>query len=176
MPRWKQRKGRGAVARREAAREAEAAVGIVAAHDPADRWPWPQWGHDLRVALVEAGVDVETAGAVAGEALLRAREAEAGRALDHAQAVTDLAAGQPVRYHPGPMPPLTPRSRTRLTRVAPAVLRFLPEAAQQALAAAGRVARHELPGYARFPGAGWIWAAQTVAAAAVVLAVHLLHP
>lgn len=187
MPRWKSRKGAGAVARREerrmdlllvaqdtrreAAQEARAAAGEALPRDPAEVWPWPAWAREAAGTIAEgAGVSPRTAGAVVGAALAQARQAEVLRDLRHDAAVRALAEGRPAEYQPVPVPPLAAGSRARLARVAPAVLQYLPEAARAALEAAQRGAR----GFARIEWLAFSLAAGAAAACAA-LAVHL-HP
>lgn len=158
-------------ARREAAMEAQAAAGAAAPRDPADAAPWPWWAGEAVGALAEgAGVSRRTAGAVVGAALDAARQAEVLRDLRHDAAVRALAEGRLAEYQPVPVPPLAAGSRARLARVAPAVLRYLPEAARAALEAAQRGARGVAP---RIGFLAWTVAAG--AAAALVFAVRL-HP
>lgn len=185
MPRWKSRKGAGAVARREerrmdlllvaqdtrreAAQEARAAAGEAVPRDPAAAMPWPRWATDAVDGLAEgAGVSRRMAGAVVGVALHRARCAAVQRDLDHERACAALAAGRSVHYQPAPVPPLTAGSRTRLARAAQAVAAYLPEAAQAALDAVQRGAR----GFARIE-----WLAFSLAAGAAAACITFaLHP
>ena len=163
-------RGRGAERRREAAREAATAVGMVGSHDPADHAPWPAWAREATAAIAEgAGVSTRTAGAVAGVALDRARRAAVQQDLDYESATAAFRAGRTVQYRPAPIPPLTAGSRSRLACVAQAAAAFLPEAAREALAQARRGA----PGYTTVWPLAWGLAAG--AAAVAILAVHL-HP
>lgn len=187
MPRWKSRKGTGAVARREerrmalllaaqdarrdAAQEARAAAGEALPRDPVEVWPWPAWAREAVGAIAQgAGVDTRTAGVVVGAALAQARQAEVRRDLRHAAAVRAFAEGRPAEYQPVPVPPLTAGSRTRLARAAQAAAAYLPEAAQAALEAARRGAR----GFTTIRPLAWALAAGAAVACAG-FAVHL-HP